>query len=142
MKNIVIGCTGGAYDALHGILAIRKVCNEEKNSAKNESNIFHRICQCILLNGGLFAVFFHLLIIYFFHSNNSFIQKVSILVFNHLILKWLYFFIQFIFGSQQGIVSSTWFWLEPTLSFTFSMFWVLPLFFISRIVNALWFQVL
>jgi hypothetical protein len=130
IKNIVIGCTGGAYDALYGILAIRKVCKEEKNSQKNESknshrnesNIFNRICQCILLNGGLFAV--------------------SILVFNHLILKWLYFFIQFIFGSQQGIVSSTWFWLEPTLSFTFSMFWVLPLFFISRIVNALWFQVL
>ncbi len=74
----MIGCTGGAYDALHGILAIRKVCNEERDSAKNESNIFNRICQCILLNGGLFAVFFHLLItiICFLHSNNSFKQFI------------------------------------------------------------------
>ncbi|CAG2122008.1 unnamed protein product, partial [Medioppia subpectinata] len=64
----------------------------------------------------------------------------SILLFNYVILKGLHSFIQFIFGSQEGVVSMTWFWLEPTLSYFFSVFWVLPLFLLSRVVNALWFQ--
>lgn len=68
--------------------------------------------------------------------------QASILIFDHLVLSWLYLLMQFLFGSQHGTVSTVWVYLKPTLSYFFSAFWVLPLFLLSRFVNALWFQVL
>lgn len=60
-------------------------------------------------------------------------------MFNYF-LMFLNYTVTIIFGSQDTN-GSTWSWLEPTLSYLFSAFWVLPLIFLSRIVTALWFQV-
>lgn len=54
------------------------------------------------------------------------------------ILQGLYWAITKIFGSAD--IGSTWSWLESTLTYLFSAFWVLPLIFLSRIVTSLWFQ--
>lgn len=35
---------------------------------------------------------------------------------------------------------SIWIWLKPLLSYTFGLFWVMPVFVLSRIVNCFWFQ--
>ena len=64
--------------------------------------------------------------------------QLSMFMFNYA-LKCLYLIVTFVFGSQDNS-GSTWAWLEPTLSYLFSAFWVLPLIFLSRIVTAFWFQ--
>ncbi|XP_054168382.1 etoposide-induced protein 2.4 homolog [Oppia nitens] len=119
LRDIMIGVTTGVYDAMVGMFAIRRVVRED-SGGDNANNIMKRIIECIVFNGGVFLL--------------------SIVLFNHVILSLLYLLIQFIFGSQEGVVSMTWFWLEPMLSYFFSVFWVLPLFLLSRVVNALWFQ--
>ncbi|CAG2109219.1 unnamed protein product [Medioppia subpectinata] len=119
IKNVLMGVLNGIKDAMLGLFAVTRVMSEERNT-RNDNNIAKRLFECIVLNGFVFLC--------------------SILLFNYVILKGLHSFIQFIFGSQEGVVSMTWFWLEPTLSYFFSVFWVLPLFLLSRVVNALWFQ--
>lgn len=38
--------------------------------------------------------------------------------------------------------SNVWFWMGPALSYVFGALWVLPLFWLSKPLNSLWFQVI
>ncbi|CAG7833788.1 unnamed protein product [Allacma fusca] len=87
------------------------------SSTKEEPRLLHRVAHCCGLNGVVFGF--------------------SMIVFNHLILPCLQIILATIFGYES---SSTWYWLKYLLHLTFDSLWVLPLFFLSRIVNALWFQ--
>ena len=52
-----------------------------------------------------------------------------------------------IFSSIESIASSTtsqnvvWNWMAPALSYIFRAFWVIPLFWLTKPLNNLWYQV-
>lgn len=121
-------------DSLVGIKAIRKIHirNEQLNrrnqkkqrpnftsASKQTFSVYQRLLECCALNIGVFGS--------------------SILIFNYLLLPYMYEFMKLIFG-HEGRVSRIWSWLNPILLYTFGAFWVLPLFVLSRFVNAFWFQ--
>lgn len=131
--NILYGILAGIKDSLVGILAIRKIHmqNEKlgKRSSKPRSNsvssakqtfsVYQRLAECCCFNIGVFGS--------------------SIVIFNWLLLPNMYELMKFIFG-HEGRVIRIWSWLNPILSYTFGAFWILPLFVLSRLVNAFWFQ--
>ncbi|XP_014678610.1 PREDICTED: etoposide-induced protein 2.4 homolog [Priapulus caudatus] len=99
-----------------------KAESEKTTSATPKSNppkLFHRIIQCCALNGGVFWL--------------------SIVIFYKLVLPFLHFVTHF-FLSEAALHSTVWSYVAPSLSYTFSALWVLPLFLLSKIVNSLWFQ--
>ncbi|RWS11374.1 etoposide-induced protein 2.4-like protein [Dinothrombium tinctorium] len=130
LKNIALGVLLGIRDSLFGIAAIRYLRNNECNTGddhqrgvkrrKPPNNAFRRIFECGCLNGGLFLA--------------------SIVAFQNVFLPSVYTFMEFLFGSSPGLLKSVWYWLQPLLSYTFGALWILPLFLLTRIVNALWFQ--
>lgn len=117
-----------------GITAIRKihVQNEKLNkrtqkhqkgnahsSPKQTFSVYQRLAECCCFNIGVFGS--------------------SIIIFNWLLLPYMFELMKFIFG-HEGRVVRVWSWLNPILLYTFGAFWVLPLFVLSRFVNAFWFQ--
>ncbi|XP_015793252.1 etoposide-induced protein 2.4 homolog [Tetranychus urticae] len=152
-QNILTGILCGLKDAISGIFAIKNhynsaISDSESSSSpssvptpspslssspstskqnvkikprrKTNKNTFHMICQCCLLNGCIFWF--------------------SLILFDYVLLPMLYAFIHVIFGSQPGVVQSLWYWMKPILSHTFDALWRLPVFLLTRVVNALWFQ--
>jgi len=135
----VLSILKGIFDSIKGIYWLfnldsvqRRVQNERlqyqelrrrpsplhtHSSTKEEPRLLSRVAHCCTLNGVLFWV--------------------SVLLFNHLLLPCLQIVLATIFGYDS---STTWFWLKYCLEWTFETLWVLPLFILSRIVNALWFQ--
>lgn len=100
-------------------LAAHKLRTNAVASPKQTVNVYHRILECCALNGGVFGA--------------------SIIVFYYILMPFIYELMKFIFG-HEGRVAYVWSWVNPILSYTFSAFWVLPLFALSRFVNAFWFQ--
>ena len=84
------------------------------------TNTAQKILQLCLLNGGIFWL--------------------SLILFDYILLPCLYLFLKFLFGSQTGLLNNVWFWTETILFQAFNAFWRIPVFVVSRIVNALWFQ--
>lgn len=80
-----------------------------------------RIIQCGVLNGGIFLI--------------------SILLFEYGLLPSINKLLGYIFGSESFMGKLVWSWIEPILSLIFKTVWVIPLFLLSKVVNALWFQV-
>lgn len=132
--NIFYGIITGIKDSLVGIGAIRKIHiqNERLNkraqrhqrshiisSSKQTFSVYQRLLECCTLNIGVFGS--------------------SIIIFNYLLLPYMYELMKLIFG-HEGRVVRIWSWLNPILLYTFGAFWVLPLFVLSRFVNAFWFQ--
>lgn len=141
--KILCGILAGIKDSLIGITAIRKIHlqNESRNkkalhrqqlkssassqysgpptSSKQMFSVYQRLFECCVFNIGVFGS--------------------SIVIFNWFLLPYLYEFMKLIFD-HEGRVLRIWSWLNPTLSYTFQAFWVLPLFVLSRFVNAFWFQ--
>ncbi|OQR76420.1 etoposide-induced protein 2.4-like [Tropilaelaps mercedesae] len=109
------------------VLALRR---EKQREAKRKANttgdantnahrpkLFQRLIQCILLNGGVFLF--------------------SLLFFHYALLPGLQYSLSTLFRSHSQTI---WVWLRPLLSYTFGLFWVMPVFVLSRIVNCFWFQ--
>lgn len=78
--------------------------------------MLERTLQCCLLNGGVFLA--------------------SILVFDYILLPSMKS-ILFLLGTDQYM----WWWTKSLLSWTFGAVWILPIFLLSKMINALWFQV-
>jgi len=87
---------------------------------QEEPKILRRTLQCCLLNGGVFWL--------------------SLVLFEWVLLPSLRQALYLLFGHSSTTGSAVWSWMEPFLQVTFSTFWVLPLFLLSKVVNALWFQ--
>jgi len=125
-RKIVQGYVYGLRDSLVGILAIRHLRNNKPRPSRpgrDQPSALNKIASCCALNGGVFGA--------------------SIIFFHYFMLPILYWTVSYILGrvgTEPGLVAKIWSWLQPILSSIFHALWVLPLFCICRLVNALWFQ--
>ncbi|KAM7450928.1 Etoposide induced 2.4 mRNA [Porites harrisoni] len=154
LKPIVLGMAHGLKDSLIGMTALLRLKSIlEGNHAENQYNtnvqphrrtrhgaktvekkkdlssvgvkeIFSKMLQCCLLNGGIFWM--------------------SIFLFEGFIIPGLQNLTHFIFnivsGSTQHQGLWLWKWMGPFLSYLFSALWVLPLYWLSKPLNSLWYQ--
>ena len=86
---------------------------------KRESTVLEKTMKCCLLNGLVFLC--------------------SILFFDAILLPTIEGVLFYALG-HPDLADDLWAWTKPILSLTFSTLWISPLFFLSKIVNALWFQ--
>ncbi|XP_021944599.1 etoposide-induced protein 2.4 homolog [Folsomia candida] len=86
---------------------------------KEEPRLLNRVMQCCTLNGIVFGL--------------------SIVLFKSVLLPVLETLLSLL-STTNSTTSTFWSWLQFLLHLTFDGLWVLPLFLLSRIVNALWFQ--
>ncbi|KAG5887751.1 hypothetical protein JTB14_016103 [Gonioctena quinquepunctata] len=150
MKKVVLAIFRGSYDSVRGMTSIcyldREINERNVNRASptranavrqkhfdskestpirqlkkhEESKVTKRIIQCGVLNGGIFLL--------------------SILLFEYGLLPSLNKLFGLIFGRESFMGKLVWSWIEPILLLIFRTVWVIPLFLLSKIVNALWFQ--
>ncbi|XP_039751405.1 etoposide-induced protein 2.4 homolog [Pararge aegeria] len=93
---------------------------QKQPKVQQESKVLTRVLQSCILNGFIFLL--------------------SILIFEYVLLPAVKYLVILIFGHNPGVAHSVWGWMQPFLSMTFRMIWVLPLFLLSKLVNSLWFQ--
>lgn len=140
ITNFSISLIRGFIDSLRGVtvlLYLDKEINERalrrspqidseskskqrQPKVKQESKVLTRVLQSCVLNGFIFLL--------------------SILIFEYALLPTVKYLITIVFGHDPGVAHNVWTWMQPFLSMTFRMIWVLPLFLLSKLVNSLWFQ--
>ncbi|XP_063376525.1 etoposide-induced protein 2.4 isoform X2 [Cydia fagiglandana] len=140
VKNFSVSLIKGFIDSLRGVtvlLYLDKEINEKALSRSphkdadskqkqkapkvlQESKVLTRVLQSCILNGFIFLL--------------------SILVFEYVLLPSMKYLVTVVFGHNPGVAHNVWGWMQPFLSMTFRMIWVLPLFLLSKLVNSLWFQ--
>jgi len=87
---------------------------------KEESKVIPMMMQCCFLNGGIFLL--------------------SMVIFENYLIPLTKFIAEKIFVLLTGKRESpVWLWIEPIMSYTFGSLWVIPLFWLSKILNSLWF---
>ncbi|XP_059472976.1 etoposide-induced protein 2.4 homolog [Neocloeon triangulifer] len=94
---------------------VRRQTNKKDAKPAERPKVLERTLQCCLLNGGVFLA--------------------SILVFDYILLPSMKR-VLFLLGTDQYM----WSWTKSLLSWTFGAVWVLPIFLLSKMINALWFQ--
>jgi len=152
-KPIILGVAHGLKDSLIGMTALfrlksildenqeekhhktdvqssRRTRHRARQTEKKTDNsvgmkeIFSKMLQCCLLNGGIFWL--------------------SIFLFESYIIPGLQHLTHFIFNVLSGSTSHqglwVWQWMGPFLSYLFSALWVLPLYWLSKPLNSLWYQ--
>ncbi|XP_030767243.1 etoposide-induced protein 2.4 homolog [Sitophilus oryzae] len=87
---------------------------------QEDSKVIHKVLQCATLNGGIFLA--------------------SVFVFECLLLPSLNKFFSVLFGSDAFVTMVVWSWIEYIVLLVYRSFWLVPLFFLSRVINAFWFQ--
>ncbi|KAH9629721.1 hypothetical protein HF086_001534 [Spodoptera exigua] len=143
VTNFSVSLIKGFIDSLRGVTVLlyldkeineralsRSPPSEVENSknkqkqpkVKQESKVLTRVLQSCILNGFIFLL--------------------SILIFEYALLPAVKYLVTVVFGHNPGVAHNVWAWMQPFLSMTFRMIWVLPLFLLSKLVNSLWFQVL
>ncbi|KAL0831048.1 hypothetical protein ABMA28_001931 [Loxostege sticticalis] len=139
ITNFSVSLIKGFIDSLRGVtvlLYLDKEINEralrssphidpdtkkqKQTKVKQESKVLTRVLQSCILNGFIFLL--------------------SILVFEYALLPAVKYLVTIVFGHDPGVAHNVWGWMQPFLSMTFRMIWVLPLFLLSKLVNSLWFQ--
>ncbi|KAJ8895755.1 hypothetical protein PR048_001093 [Dryococelus australis] len=85
-----------------------------------QPKVMKRVLECCVLNGG--------------------VCLCSILFFYGALLPFLNYVFHVTFGDSSSVGKLVWGWLKMFLSWIFSIFWVLPLLLLSKVVNSLWFQ--
>ncbi|XP_031566522.1 etoposide-induced protein 2.4 homolog [Actinia tenebrosa] len=148
-KPFFLGFGNGLKDSLLGITAIFRLDSETEKKEEEKQRklvenqrqlrgmrtrpktdntqpakqILKNMVQCCLLNGGIFWL--------------------SIFLFESYIipaLQWLTHLVFELVSGSSTHHSSVWYWMGPALSYVFGALWVLPLFWLSKPLNSLWFQ--
>ncbi|XP_050715792.1 etoposide-induced protein 2.4 homolog isoform X1 [Eriocheir sinensis] len=101
------------------ILAGSIVHDSHRSWEDSSNNVMYRTMQCCILNGVVFGL--------------------SLLFFEYALLPALSLMMGYLLGSGEKD-SRVWMYVQPVLSALFNMFWVLPIFGLSRLINTIWFQ--
>lgn len=137
IARLILGCLSGLKDSVLGIIVLTKIDNETKDNEsrppsrrstrqrsaeKRKIQILPLMAQSCLLNGGALLL--------------------SVLVFEGYIIPAVQFIMAFVssfFVSNNALQSSLWSWVEPVMKSTFKYLWVIPVFWLSKILNCIWF---
>ncbi|KAK2573781.1 Etoposide-induced protein 2.4-like protein [Acropora cervicornis] len=102
----------------------RRQADRKAKSSVCMKEILSKILQCCVLNGGIFWM--------------------SIFLFENYIIPGLQICTQLIFNILSGAAPHQslwlWRWMGPFLSYLFSALWVLPLYWLSKPLNSLYYQ--
>ncbi|XP_065643468.1 etoposide-induced protein 2.4 homolog isoform X2 [Hydra vulgaris] len=119
----------GIRDSFLGVGVVINIDNEQASSRKHNTNdtkkrkkVLPMIAQCCFLNGGLLLL--------------------SMVLFEYFVVpavKYLLTFVTSILLKNQVQQSTIWSWLEPSMTYTFKYLWVVPLFWLCKILNCFWF---
>lgn len=95
---------------------------DTSSSSKRKKKILPMMGKCCFLNGGLLLL--------------------SMMVFESYIVPAVTFTMTYITMTVMNNYdpqSSLWSWLEPTMKYTFKYLWVIPLFWLCKLLNCFWF---
>ncbi|KAF7266797.1 EI24 domain-containing protein tank [Rhynchophorus ferrugineus] len=143
IKGILAAFLKGFYHSFKGMLVITRLDKEsnERRSRhsptirqkhidgedspntprkKENSKVIIKVMQCAMLNGGIFLL--------------------SVLIFEYVLLPGLDKLFVFLFGDETFLNKVIWCWIKYILLLIYKTLWLVPMFIISKIINAFWFQ--
>ena len=141
LKSFFLGLIHGLRDSVVGVSLLINIDDENKKTSKSERNIdtqeqhqrsrrpqkkklkvLPMLARCCFLNGGILLT--------------------SVIIFESYLLPAVKFFLTLLIGIIMGKAetqSSLWAWIEPTMTLTFKYLWVIPLFWLCKLLNCFWF---